>query len=141
MDAMARIGVMHHKHEHQPKDLPPHGQMGVLFVVSHQGPISIKDISQRFGMTSSAATQLVTSLVKAGLLARKEDDSDRRKVGIILTAQGKKILEKAKEHRMNKMSKMFATLSDTELEQLGKIQAKIVEHWEKTCKDLQHKQK
>src|SRR4051812_8121358 len=120
MDSMARIGVMHQKDEHRPKNLPPHAQMGLLFMISHQGPQSIKELSQRFGMTSSAATQLVNSLVKSGLLERKEDGADRRKIAVALTSNGKKKLEEAKAYRMKKISRMFESLTDSELEQLQK---------------------
>jgi DNA-binding MarR family transcriptional regulator len=133
MDSMARIGTMHRKHDHRPKHMPPHAQVGVLFVVSHRGPLSIKEISDIFGMTSSAATQLVNSLVKNKFLARAEDKVDRRKMLVTLTAQGKKIIASAKEYRLKKMTNMFESLTDTELSQLVRIQAKIVDHWETSC--------
>jgi DNA-binding MarR family transcriptional regulator len=130
MDSMARIGLMHHKQGSEPKDLPTQAQIGVLFVLSHQGSQSIKDLSLRFGMTSSAATQLVDGLVKHGFLKRMEDRNDRRKMCVDLTSKGKKTLEKAKKQRIEKMAKMFEPLTDEELMQLQKIQSKIVEHWE-----------
>lgn len=135
MDSMARISAINHKHEPVPKDMPPHAQMGVLFIVAHRGPQTIKELSQRFSMTSSAATQLVNGLVKSTLLARTEDREDRRKVVVELTAKGKSIIERAKTYRMEKMVKLFEPLSDAELKQLMKIQAKIVEHFETTCKN------
>jgi DNA-binding MarR family transcriptional regulator len=137
MDAMARINMMQGKGISKPKHLPPHGQMGILFVVAHAGPQSIKDLSTRFSMTSSAATQLVNNLVKDGLLARTEDPADRRKSCVELTAKGKKIITEAKEHRLKKMMTLFEPLTDEELSQLLKIQNKIVEHWETTCKNIQ----
>ena len=139
MDSMARMGVMGNKHTQSHKDMPPHAQMGVLFMVAINGPMSIKEISKRFGMTSSAATQLVNGLVKGGLLTREEDKDDRRKICVILTAKGKKIIEKAKEYRMKRMIEMFEPLSDTELGQLQKILTKIIEHWQTTCNKLQNK--
>ena len=134
MDSMARIGLMHNKHDLRPKNMPPHAQMGVLFVVMQSGPVTIKELSQHFGMTSSAATQLVNELVKGGYIARKEDAVDRRKICLMLTTKGKKIILQAKEYRMKKMTEMFAPLSDEELRQFENIQTKIVEHWELTCK-------
>ncbi len=139
MDSMARIGIQQGKAHERPKNLPPQAQMGALFMVSHRGPLTIKDLSQAFGMTSSAATQLVNGLVKGGYLGRKEDTVDRRKISLILTAKGKKAISIAKEHRMKKMIQMLEPLTDTELAQLLKIQSKIVEHWEITCKKIPNK--
>ncbi len=130
INSMARIGIMQHKHDYQSKNLPSHSQMGVLFVVSHHGPITIKELSQFFGMTSSAATQLVNELVRNNYLARKEDSIDRRKIKLILTAKAKKSMADIKKYRIKKIIKMFEPLTDKELSQLLKIQEKIVEHWE-----------
>ncbi len=132
---MTRISFMQHKFE-QLKNMPTRAQIGVLFVVSHKEPITIKEISHIFHMTSSAGTQLVNELVKGKFLARKEDQSDGRKTSLILTEKGKKNLEKAKEYRIKRMIEMFKPLTDNELGQLLKLQAKIVEGWEKTKKIL-----
>jgi DNA-binding MarR family transcriptional regulator len=131
IDAMARIGGAK-KHAAHPKHFPPYSQMGVLFVVSHGTSVTIKDVSQRFAMTSSAATQMVNALVKNGFLARKEDTHDRRKICLLLTAKGKKVIEQAKKYRMKKMTEMFEPLTDSELNHLLHIQEKIVAHWETT---------
>jgi DNA-binding MarR family transcriptional regulator len=134
MGAMARIGAMHHKPDELPKGMPPHGQLGLLFMVSHKGAQTIKELSGCFGMTSSAATQLVNGLVTSGLLTRQEDKSDRRVSRVVLTAKGNKVLAQAKQYRMKKMTEMFAPLNEKELAQLLKLQTKIVEHWESIAK-------
>ncbi len=133
-NAMARIGIMQHKRGHGAKKLLPHTQMSVLFVVSQSDQITIKDLAALFSMTPSAGTQLVNELVKRNYLSRIEDKSDRRKIGLALTDQGKKILISAKVHRIKRMQEMFEPLTDKELTQLLKIQKKIVEHWENKSK-------
>src|SRR4051812_24348826 len=95
MDSMVRIGAMP-RHGPGPKHMPPHAQLGVLFVIAHRGTQTVKELAQQFGMTSSAATQLANGLVKGKLLARAIDTKDRRKSHLTLTAKGKKVLAEAR---------------------------------------------
>ncbi len=134
-NSMARIGIMQHKHAKNAKNMLPHTQMSVLFAVSHGGPLTIKELSLLFGMTSSASTQLVNKLVKGNYLSRKDDAIDRRKTTLILTQKAKKMMDEAREHRIKKMIEMFQPLTDKELGELLKIQAKIVEHWKLQIKN------
>ena len=138
MDSMTRIGAMSPRGGPMPKNMPSHAQLGVLFVIAHRGTQTTKELARHFGMTSSAATQLVNGLVKNGILERKEDEKDRRKTHIALTKKGEGVLEKARTHRMQKMKESFTPLSDKEVAQLLKIQIKIVEHWKKLCQNPKH---
>lgn len=135
MDSMTRIGAMSPRGGPMPKNMPSHAQLSVLFVVAHRGTQTTKDLAQHFGMTSSAVTQLVNGLVKDKLLERKEDKNDRRKMHIALTKKGNGVLERARAYRMQKMKESFTPLSDKEIEQLLKIQIKIVEHWKTLCQN------
>lgn len=138
-DAMARIGITKHRRGHLPHDIPTHAQLCVLITLARHGSETVKDISTQLTMTSSAATQLVNGLVKAGLLMRKSDQEDRRKTCIDLTVKGKKILKKAQDHRLHRIVESFAPLSTKEIQQLLSIQAKIVAHWKHLCYTKQAK--
>lgn len=133
MDAMARLATSRHIQDRRPRSMPPHGQMAIMFAVAHHGSQSIKQLAERFGMTSSAATQLVNHLVRAKFIKRKEDSKDRRKITVQLTPKGKQIIGRARKFRLKKISALFEPLSDLELLQLQKIQAKIISHWQKIC--------
>lgn len=130
--AMARMASM--QRPAQPNDMPTRAQAGVLFAIDHGGPQSVKALSQQFGMTSSAVTQVVNGLVDGGLIVRKSDPHDRRQISLALTAKGKKALARAKAYRINRMREALSSLSDDEMVQLLKIQEKIVEHLKTVCK-------
>jgi len=108
--------------------LPPRAQMGILFLVAHDGAQNIKQIAEKFDITPSAATQLVNHLVESGLLARKEDEKDHRKICIVLSEKGQKKIEEAKKIRLEKITKMFQALNNEELMELKKIYSKIIHH-------------
>jgi len=112
------------------KGFPTHAEIRFLILISHDGSQSIKDFSERFCMTPSAATQFVDRLVKNKFLVRKDDTKDRRKISIQLTEKGKKILKKAKEFHLASLTKMLKPLNDKELMQLRNMMQKVIKNLE-----------
>jgi DNA-binding MarR family transcriptional regulator len=108
------------------KNCPTRAQVGVLFMLAHDGPQTTKDLAARLAMTSSAVTQLVDGLVRDKSIARKEDKDDRRRIQLSLTDNGKKRLAEAKKQHVTVFTRLFNGLSDEELVQLHKIQQKII---------------
>jgi DNA-binding MarR family transcriptional regulator len=132
MEALMRASAL--RHGQLPASLPPRAQLGVLLAVSHHGAVTVKDIAQRFSMTSSAATQLINGLVNSRLLMRTTDMKDRRKSVLALTTQGKKMLTKARAYRLKRMTEMLKALTDKDLKQFIRLQEKIVSHAQTTWK-------
>ena len=108
------------------KHMPTRAQIGLLSILSHEGPQSLKEIAGSLCMSSSAATQLVNGLVKEKTLTRTEDVKDRRKIRLQLTASGKRKLEQAKKIYLVSLTKLLEPLSDTELRQWKTLQEKIL---------------
>ena len=107
---------------------PTHAQLGVMFMLSHRGEMSIKELARRFGMTSSAATQLVTSLVQRGWVKRQTVTGDRRKVSLRLSMAGRRLCKAMMAKRAALLAKHLEILNDQELKQLKAIQDKIIAH-------------
>lgn len=128
LGAMKR--AMAAKRPHLPIDAkqPSHSQMALLFTLENRGPQSIKQIAKTFGMTSSAATQLVSGLVDSQYLKRTTDQSDRRKIAVEMTKNGQILMEKAKKTHLKMMEFVFEGLSDQELELYLQLQQKIVKN-------------
>lgn len=103
-----------------------HTQWFVLKIIEHFQSRSVKDISEMFGITSSASTQLVDGLVKSGLVTRKEDPRDRRSVRLELSQKGKEHIAASNENRINEMVELFDPLTDSELEEYLRLQKKIL---------------
>jgi DNA-binding MarR family transcriptional regulator len=128
MASISRIMSANRGQEKSGKGMPTHGQVAVLYMVSHEKLHSVKQLAGRFSITSSAATQMVNGLVKAGFLTRKEDSEDRRNTKLAITEKGSKKLAEARKLRLDMASKMLEPLTDSELQTLEKIQQKIVNH-------------
>src|SRR2546429_907039 len=69
-------------------------QMKALAVVQRQPNCSIGMLSEHLGVKPPAASLLVDKLVRAGLVYRRRDGSDGRRVIVEATAQGSNVISR-----------------------------------------------
>lgn len=100
-------------------------QWPLIMFLEHNEGINIKRIAQTFGISSSAATQLIDSLVKNGYAERKNDVSDRRMLMINLTRKAKNELRRIQKKAESFILPIFEHLSDNELKDYIRINRKI----------------
>ncbi len=81
---------MHAKLMSEPNAIT-NSQWFVLDIIDRHADFGIKDVSLMLGISSSAATQLVNSLVDNGYVARSQDLKDRRGLNLALSKKGKKM--------------------------------------------------
>lgn len=67
----------------------------VLMVLWEHGPQPVGDISRRLILNTNTLTPLLKRLEGQGLIRRRRDDSDERKVVVSLTDQGDQLRHKA----------------------------------------------
>jgi DNA-binding MarR family transcriptional regulator len=101
-------------------------QLVVLRIVSQEDGISIKDISGKLGITSSAVTQLVDGLVNREYLKREGSLEDRRALRLFLSAQGKVMIETMRLKGLKKLFSIFNALDDEEFAKYCELNKKIV---------------
>lgn len=74
-------------------------QFGILMQLHYRGNCGVSDLSDRFDITSAAASQLVDKLVQNGLIQREEDPQDRRAKLLNLTDKGNELIRQGLEER------------------------------------------
>jgi DNA-binding MarR family transcriptional regulator len=89
-------------------------QFSILMQLYYRGAFSISEISERFGISVPAASQLVEKLVQAGYLARAEDPKDRRARLLPLSSKGKKLIEQGFKSRYRWMDELYRELTPIE---------------------------
>ncbi|AWX55158.1 MULTISPECIES: MarR family winged helix-turn-helix transcriptional regulator [Brevibacillus] len=108
---------------------PVSGLTGPQFYILHQleqkEKCTVGELAESMGVKPSAITAMVDRLDKHGFVARDRDEEDRRVVYISLRDSGKKILQVAKHNRREKLNKMFAHLSEDELQHFVLIFEKL----------------
>jgi len=74
-------------------------QFSILMQLHHKGLCGMSQISERFDITSAAASQLVEKLVQSGYVERAEDPSDRRAKLLRLSQNGAKFVDDGIQER------------------------------------------
>ncbi|ABM27538.1 transcriptional regulator, MarR family [Nitratidesulfovibrio vulgaris DP4] len=68
-------------------------QMHTLEVLGVAGDLRMKELAEKLGVTTGALTVLVDRLERAGLVARKPNERDRRSIQVGLTVDGRRYFE------------------------------------------------
>jgi DNA-binding MarR family transcriptional regulator len=94
-------------------------QFSILMQLFYRGNCGISEISERFEITSAAASQHVDNLVQAGLIERDEDPRDRRAKQIQLSSKGRALLESGMNERYHWMDRLAETLEEKDCQKIA----------------------
>jgi DNA-binding MarR family transcriptional regulator len=87
-------------------------QMKTLHVLAEGGSeVSVKELSDRLGLSLPGASRIVDALMRRGWLERREDPSDRRMKRVGITAAGRKIINRIETARLAGLEDYAASLS------------------------------
>jgi MarR family transcriptional regulator for hemolysin len=88
------------------------------FVDANQGA-SLSEAAGHIGVSLPSMSKLVDALVNRQLLTRVTHRSDRRRVCLALTGEGKRELEEAYQHTQSFFTEKFAELTEEQRTQLA----------------------
>jgi DNA-binding MarR family transcriptional regulator len=99
--------------------LPPQQHQALLAIAGHDGaePATVGALAEQLLVAPHTAAELVSRMVEAGLLAKTPSSSDRRRVGLSLTAQAEEVLGRLTEAHLKELS----TLEPALVRALGRI--------------------
>ena len=93
-------------------------QIRAIAAFKDKNCLSMKELANNIGVNLPTMTMMIDSLIKDGMAERDRDESDRRKVIVCLTAQGKKIKAKFMAQRRKTAQSIFSSLNRNEKEEL-----------------------
>ncbi len=97
----------------------------IIFELAHNGPKSQNELAEQTRLSSPTVSVTLQNMERAGLVERVQDESDLRKINVVLTEKGfemhRKIGEKIKENDRL----FFEGLSKEEIDVLQKIVTRI----------------
>lgn len=102
----------------------PWWQYDALSTLRRQGEpyeMASTDLADDNRLTSGAMTNRIDRLEQSGLVRRKPDDTDRRKVLVQLTEQGLRLIEEATEARFETAAQALENLSVRQRVSLQKL--------------------
>ena len=102
-------------------------QFSILMQLHHKGMCGVSEISERFGITNPAASQLVEKLVHAGYLDRTEDPSDRRAKQLHLSKKGEKFVKDGIEKHYGWTDEMLNGFNATQKMKIDEVLIMLTE--------------
>jgi len=93
------------------------GEVALLNLIREEPGIGVRELAARERMSPAGMSKHVTRLENAGLLRRTELP-DRRRVGLVLTAEAIRVLASVKRRRMTWLASRLRELSPREIEAL-----------------------
>ena len=103
------------------------GQLRLLFILGHAGPISIGQLAERLGVTAATASELIDRVERRGLVSRRHRADDRRIVECLISDEGSRLLAQITGARQQAARRLLSVLTDEELADLDRLLATIAE--------------
>lgn len=85
-------------------------QFRTLAYVNRNEGSSLYEVANHVGLTPPTMTRLVDGLIARGLMARKDDPDDRRRVRLTVTGRGQAILETATQGTLSYLADKLGDL-------------------------------
>jgi DNA-binding MarR family transcriptional regulator len=83
-------------------------------------------LARETGLSSGAMTNRIDRLETRGLVRRRPDRNDRRGVNVSLTAKGRRLIDKAIQHRLDSARESLHALSSAQQRELARLLRKAV---------------
>jgi DNA-binding MarR family transcriptional regulator len=98
------------------------GQISLLVIIRERPGIGVRELAELERMSAPAMSGYVDRLEGAGLVTRTQVAGDRRRVGLELTAAGRKLVQSARAMRTEWLATRLRRLTD---EQLAALEAAL----------------
>lgn len=100
-------------------------QNHTIEIVGAEGPIRMKPLAEKLGVTTGTLTVMIDRLQKAGYVDRSNDPNDRRAYNVTLTRSGRKTYEEHHAYHLKLAEDISGCLDKSELVQFVSILEKI----------------
>ena len=105
-----------------------HGEAFVLrFIMAQNGDVLPSEICGEMGVSSARVAAALNSLEGKGLIARQMDLSDRRKILVSITREGRALARSQEQAVVEGTAKMLALLGEQDAKEHVRIMGKLAE--------------
>ncbi len=105
------------------------GQGKILKILSVSGPMTQKELQDKLDIQAGSMSEIAAKLEGKGLITRTKDDSDKRRILLTITDEGRADVARYGEARKRE-SQMFNVLTEEEQRQLDALLSRLLESWE-----------
>ena len=100
-------------------------QMHTVEILGAHGPLRMKELAQKMGVTTGTLTVLVDRLEGKNVVRRAPNPKDRRSYLVELTSRGRAHYEEHDKHHAQLTKELTAALTDEEVDQFATILEKM----------------
>lgn len=100
-------------------------QVHAVAELGESGPVRMKPLADRLGVTTGTLTILADRLENLGLIRRVADPADRRATTIVLTEAGEGVYRRHRDHHEGLAREFLAALDGNEADTLVRLMAKV----------------
>jgi DNA-binding MarR family transcriptional regulator len=122
----AAIHVLRHARRDDAASGVGPARLSALSVLVFGGARTLRELADAEQVTAPTMSAIVTGLERDGLARRRPHREDARALRIEATAKGRRLLERARQRRIDNLGELFAALSAGDLETVRKA-AEILE--------------
>jgi len=90
-------------------------QVTLLWLIRNHPGLSLRELAAEERISAPALSGHVDRLERAGLIERARSADDRRRVGLVLTAEGARLLRRVRARRTTWLARRLSTLEPDEL--------------------------
>jgi DNA-binding MarR family transcriptional regulator len=87
--------------------------------------LSVKELSEHLGVSLPGASRLTDGLLRRGWAERREDERDRRIKRVRITQEGRAVVTRINEARLEGLEEFTASMSDTQRDGLSRALAAL----------------
>lgn len=106
------------------------GQGKILRILVKEGEMTQRELQDCLGIQPGSMSEIIMKLEGNGLICRTKDETDRRKIKVKITEEGKSFFQEKHKENMEQEKKLFDALTGEEQEQLKELLSKLLEDWE-----------
>lgn len=108
------------------------GQGRILRILLEEGEMTQKELQEHIKIQPGSMSEIVMKLENAGFIQRMKDESDRRKVILKITEDGKQIVSQNIIRNSEQEKNLFKALDESEQKTLQELLSKLFQDWEAT---------
>lgn len=110
-------------------------EVRLLFVIAHgldmdERGVKVSELSAMLKVTAPTVTPLIRSLEEHGLVLRRNDKEDRRAVRVLLTDQGRAVIQKVARKRSEQLMGLVEHLGVEKSAQLSELLEQVYSYME-----------
>ena len=108
------------------------GAVRVIQHVQNHPGTGVLDVAGCTGLAKPTVSLLVKDLAAKGIVSRKAEKEDGRRICLHLTRKGERLYKLIQDYRGKKAEKILSCLNIEEADTVGALLAKIVDYWRNT---------